>query len=134
MQAGSAVTRTGPAVASTEPARISAKATPTPTVSGSERNSTPATTATAGLTYVITVALVGPTSLISSRNATNATAVQITPRPASATRTEVEGREEGHVSAAPGAYTSAASARHGAVSWRDGMSFSQRAAISGAVA
>nr|WP_234439122.1 hypothetical protein [Streptomyces sp. NRRL B-3229] len=128
------MTFTGPAVARTEPARISAKATPTPTVRGSERNSTPATTATAGLTYVITVALVGPISLISSRNATNATAVQITPRPARAARTDEDGMDEGQVSAAPGAYTSAASARHGAVSWREGMSFNQRAAISGAVA
>ncbi|MGK3941975.1 hypothetical protein ABK046_26495 [Streptomyces caeruleatus] len=133
-QGGAAVTLTGPAVARTEPVRISAKATPTPTVRGSERNSTPATTATAGLTYVITVALVGPISLISSRKATNATAVQSTPRPARATSTEAEGMAEGRVSAAPGAYTRAASARHGAVSWRDGTSFSQRAAISGAVA
>ncbi|WP_280907952.1 MULTISPECIES: hypothetical protein [unclassified Streptomyces] len=121
-------------MARTEPVRISAKATPTPRVRGSERNRTPATTATAGLTYVITVALVGPTSLISSRKATNATAVQITPRPARAARTEEEGIAEGQVNAAPGAYTRAARARQGAVSCRDGMSFSQRAAISGAVA
>ncbi|WP_280851824.1 MULTISPECIES: hypothetical protein [unclassified Streptomyces] len=52
---------------------------------------------------MITVALVGPTSLISSRKATNATAVQITPKPARAARTEEEGIEEGQVNAAPGA-------------------------------
>ncbi|WP_239158049.1 hypothetical protein [Streptomyces sp. SID13726] len=103
-------------------------------MSDSPRNRTPATTATAGLTYVITVALVGPTSLISSRKATNATAVQITPRPASDARTEAEGTEEGQVTAAAGAYTSAARARQGAVSWRDGTSFRWRAAIRGAVA
>ncbi|MFF3905038.1 hypothetical protein ACFYZJ_03340 [Streptomyces sp. NPDC001848] len=50
----------GPAVASTEPARIRAKAVMMPVVSGSPRNAAPAATATAGLTYVITVSLVGP--------------------------------------------------------------------------
>ncbi|WTE45523.1 hypothetical protein OH768_36795 [Streptomyces sp. NBC_01622] len=98
-------------------------ATPMPTVRSSPRNSAPAATATAGLTYVITVERVGPTSLISSRKATNATAVQITPRPARDARTWGEGTDDGHVSAAAGAYTSAASARHGAVSWRVGTSF-----------
>ncbi|WEO97739.1 hypothetical protein A6P39_029055 [Streptomyces sp. FXJ1.172] len=52
---------------------------------------------------MITVARVGPASLISSRNATKATAVQITPRPASAARTEAEGTEDGRVVAATGA-------------------------------
>ncbi|MER6524577.1 hypothetical protein [Streptomyces sp. NPDC001508] len=67
-------------MASTEPARIRAKAAVTPAVSGSSRNSAPAATATAGSTY-------GPASLISSRKATKATAVQSTPRPAGAAST-----------------------------------------------
>nr|WP_228395830.1 hypothetical protein [Streptomyces sp. RB17] len=67
------------------------------------RKSAPAATATAGLTYVITVARVGPASLISSRNATKATAVQSTPRPARAARVEEDGREEGRVAIAIGA-------------------------------
>ncbi|WLW55518.1 MULTISPECIES: hypothetical protein [Streptomyces] len=79
------------------------KARPTPSVSDSSRNSAPAATATAGLTYVKTVARVGPTSLISSRKATKANAVQITPRPTSAVRTWAEGTEDGQVSAAAGA-------------------------------
>ncbi|MDN3020599.1 hypothetical protein PH203_01650 [Streptomyces sp. S.PB5] len=81
-----------------------------------------------------TVARVGPTSLISSRKATKASAVQITPRPTSATSTDVDGVSDGQVTAAGSAYTRAASARHGAVSWRVGTSLSQRAAIRGAVA
>nr|WP_256725582.1 hypothetical protein [Streptomyces sp. IMTB 2501] len=72
-------------------------------VSRSFRKSAPAATATAGLTYVITVARVGPASLISSRNATKATAVQSTPRPVRAAKAEGEGREEGWARAASGA-------------------------------
>ncbi|WSZ57509.1 hypothetical protein OH824_13545 [Streptomyces canus] len=72
-------------------------------VSGSDRKIAPAATATAGLTYVKTVALVGPASLISSRKATKATAVQTTPRVASAVRTEGEGIADGQVTAAAGA-------------------------------
>nr|WP_208901191.1 hypothetical protein [Streptomyces incarnatus] len=52
---------------------------------------------------MITVARVGPASLISSRNATKATAVQSTPRPASAARAEEEGTEVGRVAIAIGA-------------------------------
>nr|WP_228473050.1 hypothetical protein [Streptomyces cyaneochromogenes] len=81
-----------------------------------------------------TVARVGPTSLISSRNATKATAVQITPRAARAVNASAEGIEDGQVSAAAGAYTSAARVRQAAVRWRDGTSRSHLAAISGAVA
>nr|WP_239149121.1 hypothetical protein [Streptomyces sp. SID12501] len=105
-----------------------------PTVSGSSRNTAPAATATAGLTYVNTVARVGPTSLISSRNATKARAVQTTPRTARASSTCVDGSVSGRVITAAGAYTSAASARHGAVRWSDGTSFRWRATISGAEA
>ncbi|UXY19503.1 hypothetical protein N8I84_12765 [Streptomyces cynarae] len=74
-----------------------------PAVSCSPRNVAPAATATAGLTYVITVARVGPASLISSRKATKAAAVQITPRPARAARTWAEGTVVGQVAAAAGA-------------------------------
>ncbi|WUC37430.1 hypothetical protein OG956_26045 [Streptomyces sp. NBC_00557] len=87
-------------MARTEPARIRAKAARTVGVSRSERKRAPAATATAGLTYVITVARVGPASLISSRNATNATAVHSTPRPASAARAEDDGTEDGQVTMA----------------------------------
>nr|WP_234335823.1 hypothetical protein [Streptomyces sp. NRRL S-1022] len=52
---------------------------------------------------MITVARVGPASLISSRNATKATAVQITPSPASAASTVGAGTADGRVSAAAGA-------------------------------
>ncbi|MDX3132905.1 hypothetical protein PV367_24735 [Streptomyces europaeiscabiei] len=69
----------------------------------SSRKSAPAATATAGLTYVKTVALVGPTSRISSRKATKANAVQITPRATKETRAGVEGRVDGRVRAAAGA-------------------------------
>ncbi|WTE71821.1 hypothetical protein OH775_36335 [Streptomyces sp. NBC_01615] len=122
------------AVARTEPARIRAKATATPAVRLSFRKTAPAATAIAGLTYVMTVALVGPASLISSRKATKAIAVQITPRPARADRTSADGTSAGQVAAAAGAYTNAARARHGAVRCSDGTSFRWRAAITGAVA
>nr|WP_307163002.1 hypothetical protein [Streptomyces rishiriensis] len=69
----------------------------------SSRNNAPAATATAGLTYVMTVERVGPISLISSRNATKATAVQTTPRTASAARTETLGVSAGQVATAAGA-------------------------------
>nr|WP_244207184.1 hypothetical protein [Streptomyces swartbergensis] len=75
----------------------------TPGVRRSSRNSAPAATATAGLTYVITVARVGPASLISSRKATKAIAVHSTPSPARAARTSGAGTEDGQVSAAAGA-------------------------------
>ncbi|MBM4824912.1 hypothetical protein HXP45_28170 [Streptomyces actuosus] len=103
-------------------------------VRASFRKRAPAATATAGLTYVITVARVGPASLISSRKATKATAVQITPRPARDARTDADGVCDGQVAAAAGAYTRAARARQGAVRCRDGTSFRWRAAIRGAVA
>ncbi|WSV32392.1 hypothetical protein OG331_34500 [Streptomyces sp. NBC_01017] len=93
----------GAVVARTEPARIRAKATAIPAVRDSSRNKAPAATATAGLTYVKTVARVGPTSLISSRKATKATAVQITPRAARAARPSADGIAAGQVSAAAGA-------------------------------
>lgn len=79
------------------------KDTATAAVSDSSRNVTPATTATAGLTYVKTTALVAPASRISSRKTTKARAVQMTPRPAREARTDGEGTSEGQVNAAAGA-------------------------------
>src|SRR3954451_5507268 len=62
-------------VASTEPPRMRANPTPVVTVKRSSRNVTPSATATAGLTYVITVARAGPTSAMSWKKSRNATAV-----------------------------------------------------------
>ncbi|WST75395.1 hypothetical protein OG762_12690 [Streptomyces sp. NBC_01136] len=80
-----------------------AKAARTPGVRLSSRKTAPAATAIAGLTYVMTVARVGPASLISSRKATKAIAVQMTPRPAREARTWGDGVEVGQVAAAAGA-------------------------------
>ncbi|WAX80353.1 hypothetical protein HUV60_024550 [Streptomyces sp. KMM 9044] len=89
-------------------------------------------TATAGLTYVMTVARAGPASLISSRKTTNATAVQTAPGAAREIGAPAEGSSAGLVSTAAGAYTSAASVGQTAVSWRDGTCSRWRAATSGA--
>nr|WP_221221626.1 MULTISPECIES: hypothetical protein [unclassified Streptomyces] len=51
----------------------------------------------------MTVDRVGPTSLISSRKATKATAVQTTPSPASAASACPDGTEAGRVTTATGA-------------------------------
>nr|WP_246204031.1 hypothetical protein [Streptomyces tailanensis] len=72
-------------------------------MSCSSRKIAPAATATAGLTYVKTVALVGPTSWTNSRKATKARAVQITPRAVRDARAGVEGMVGGRVRAAAGA-------------------------------
>ncbi|CAM5478242.1 hypothetical protein SGRIM128S_07673 [Streptomyces griseomycini] len=90
-------------MARTEPVRIRAKAASTVPVRRSSRRTAPAATATAGLTYVITDARVGPTSLISSRKATKAIAVQTTPRTARAASVPVAGRPAGRVAIAAGA-------------------------------
>ncbi|UIR17781.1 hypothetical protein LXH13_12355 [Streptomyces spinosirectus] len=50
-----------------------------------------------------TVARVGPTSLISSRKATKASAVQMAPRPIRATSTDVDGISVGQLMPAAGA-------------------------------
>nr|WP_231157157.1 hypothetical protein [Streptomyces sp. CNZ748] len=83
--------------------RIRTKAASTVAVRASSRNSAPAATAIAGLTYVITEARIGPASLISSMKATNATAVQTTPRAASAARVSGVGRAAGRLAIAAGA-------------------------------
>ncbi|WUU84278.1 hypothetical protein OG790_23860 [Streptomyces cellulosae] len=83
--------------------RIRRKAATTVAVRASSRKNAPTATATAGLTYVITDARIGPASLISSRKAANATAVQTTPRAASAARVSGEGRAAGREAIAAGA-------------------------------
>ncbi|MDX2907671.1 hypothetical protein PV517_03035 [Streptomyces griseiscabiei] len=83
--------------------RIRAKEARIVGVRCSSRIRAPAATATAGLTYVKTVARVGPTSRISSRKATKASAVQITPRATREIRADEEGSADGRVRAAAGA-------------------------------
>ena len=51
---------------------------PIPTVKSSPSTRTPSTAATAGLTYVMTVARTGPISAISAKKTRNAIAVQTT--------------------------------------------------------
>nr|WP_246258772.1 hypothetical protein [Streptomyces typhae] len=86
-----------------DPARIRAKAAAKDAVMVSERNAKPAAAATAGLMYVKTTARVGPASRISSRKSTNASAVQMTPRPARAASVRVSGISRGQDTAAAGA-------------------------------
>jgi len=74
-----------------------------PTVSGSFRSDTPSTAATAGFTYVITIARTGPTSLISAKKIRNAAAEQTTARPKTDSTTWAEGNLEGQLAAASGA-------------------------------
>jgi len=93
----------GARVASTEPMRISANEMTTAAVMRSPSTAAPRATATAGLTYVITVARTGPTSAISLKYSTNARAVQTTASPASAPSTWADGMTRGQVSAAAGA-------------------------------
>ncbi len=72
-------------------------------VSGSPSTPTPRATATAGFTYVMTVARAGPTSAISWKNSTKARAVQTSANPARLASTAAEGTDRGQVSAAAGA-------------------------------
>ncbi|XLE00284.1 hypothetical protein QBL21_25340 [Streptomyces sp. 184] len=72
-------------------------------VRDSSRKATPAATATAGLMYVKTTARVGPTSRISSRKTTNASAVHSTPRPTSEASTLPDGVVSGQVAMPAGA-------------------------------
>nr|WP_249926113.1 hypothetical protein [Streptomyces aureocirculatus] len=69
----------------------------------SERKAKPAAPATTGLMYVKTIARVGPASRISSRKTMNASAVQMTPRAASAARVRASGTSCGRLAAAAGA-------------------------------
>ena len=82
----------------------------------------------------MTVALAGPASAMSAKKPRNATAVQMTASPASAASTLPAGIADGQVSAANGAYTTAANARQAAVIPSGGSSLSLRAAISGPMA
>lgn len=85
-------------VASTEPSRISAKPVAVARVNASSSTSTPSSTATAGLTYVITVARTAPTSAISAKKSRKATAVHST---ASTTSARVASRTARPAAPAP---------------------------------
>src|SRR5205823_11051378 len=89
-------------VASTEPARTSAKPATIPIVSLSLRSNTPTTAATAGLTYVMTVARTGPTSAMSAKKTRNAAAEQTTARPTTDSTTCADGIFAGQCVAASG--------------------------------
>jgi hypothetical protein len=67
-------------VARIEPTMTKGNPSKIPAESGSPRTATPSATATAGLTYAITVARAGPTSATRPKKARKATAVQISPR------------------------------------------------------
>src|ERR1700683_8696 len=71
--------RLPPLVAITDPLRMRTNPTAVAPVNLSPRSATPSTTATAGLTYVITVARTGPDSAIRAKKSTNARAVQTIP-------------------------------------------------------
>src|SRR2546425_6330697 len=100
---GSATASGVPPVARMQPASTSAKPITMPTVSRSFRSVTPSAAATAGFTYVITVARSGPTSLISAKKIRNAAAEQTTARPTTDSTTCADGNVEGQFAAASGA-------------------------------
>src|SRR5437773_6705112 len=118
-------------VASTEPASTSANPIAIPAVNFSSRIVTPSTAATAGLTYVITVARTGPASAISCVKRTNATAVQATARPTTEASTFQPGKLLGSEKAANGRYARAASAIETVTTPSEGASCSQRARMIG---
>ena len=74
-----------------------------PAVTRSSSSTTPSTAATAGLTYVITVARSGPTSAISAKKMRKAAAEQTTARPATDSTTCADGIADGQWVAASGA-------------------------------
>src|SRR6516165_11467516 len=90
-----------------EPTRMSANPTPIPVVNDSPRTATPSTAATAGFTYVMTVARTGPISSISAKKRTKASAVQTSASVRIDATTLVGGIAAGSENAAIGTYTSA---------------------------
>ena len=82
-------------VARIEPRTMSTKPIAMPSVNGSPSHATPNPIATAGFTYVITVARGAPASAMSAKNTTNPSAVQTTPSTITANRADVDGRAEG---------------------------------------
>ena len=90
-------------VASTEPASTSANPIAIPAVNRSFSTVTPSTAATAGLTYVITVARTGPVSAINWKKRTKASAVQTTASATTEAFTFQPGNCDGKENAAKGA-------------------------------
>src|SRR4051812_47782782 len=121
-------------VASTQPARISAKPTSIPALRCSLRMVTPSTAATAGLTYVITVARTGPTSAIKAKKTRNASAVQTTASPSTDSTTCDEGTVDGQRIAANGAYRTVAITSEAATTPSAGTSLSRRERMIGPIA
>src|SRR5439155_13550366 len=98
---GSGAVRPG-RVASVSPTTTRAKPSPIPTVNVSLRTRTPRIAATAGLTYVMTVARTGPISSMRAANARNAAAVHTTARIRTDATTLEDGRTDGSCTAAIG--------------------------------
>src|SRR5439155_1348954 len=92
-------------VARIEPRTMRTKPLAMPTVSGSLSSATPSASATAGLTYVMTVARAEPASAMSAKKSTKASAVQTIPSTATANTTAGEGRVGGSCAIPTGPYT-----------------------------
>src|SRR5262245_39012896 len=90
-------------VASTDPSSTRANPAPIETVKCSWRIVTPSTAATAGLTYVMTVARTGPISPIRAKKSRNAKAVQTTASATTDATTRPDGVVDGREKAAIGA-------------------------------
>src|SRR5439155_1137024 len=107
------VARIEPRTTRTEPIAM-------PTVRGSLSSATPSASATAGLTYVMTVARAEPATAMSAKKSTKASAVQTIPSTATANTTAGEGRVGGSCAIPTGPYTSAVIARDAATTPGDG--------------
>ncbi|HEY5496046.1 MAG TPA: hypothetical protein VIK16_05260 [Candidatus Limnocylindrales bacterium] len=105
-----------------------------PTVKVSWRTSTPSTAATAGFTYVMTVARTGPISVIRAANRRNAAAVQTIARVTTEASTSDEGIAAGRCATAIGAYTSAHNASESAITPTEGRPPRRRERIAGPTA
>jgi hypothetical protein len=103
-------------------------------VNGSFRIATPSTAATAGLTYVKTVARTGPTSAISAKKITKASAVQTMLRPSTDAITRPAGTSVGKLVAAIGTYASAVIPSEAAITPNGGRSARKPARIAGPTA
>src|SRR5262249_55640995 len=118
-------------VASTEPTRISTNPATIGSVSGSPRNATPSATATAGLTYVMTVARTGPTSSIRAKKTRNATAVHTTASTRTAASTVGAGHRPGNCARPTGRYSTVVTARETATTPSPGRQDRLRARMNG---
>ena len=107
---------------------------PIPSVNRSARTRTPSAAATAGFTYVITVARTGPISPISAKNRRNATAVQTTASPITDASAAADGVSSGRRKAAIGAYTIVVSRSDSAITPSAGRPASHRWRMAGPTA